>query len=168
MMVLIATRREQQLTKACPLAHYESVKLVTSPDVEKPQVKDTTPKFQDAMAAARPDLSDAESKALEELLIEYADIFAMKSDNYGWTDRLYHSIDTGEARPICQHSEEAFPTKTGRNRRDPRRHTRSLAYRKIETATGHPPSFHSEEEWGPAYLRKLQCHKEGLFPTAQD
>lgn len=95
---------------------------MTPPDVEKLQVKDTTPKFQDAIAAARPDLSDAESKNLEEHLTEYADIFAMKSDNYGRTDRMYHSIDTGEARQICQHYEEAFSTKSGRNRRDPRKH----------------------------------------------
>jgi hypothetical protein len=39
---------------------------------------------------------------LEELLTEYEDIFAMDSDDYGWTNRVYHRTDTGEARLIRQ------------------------------------------------------------------
>jgi hypothetical protein len=35
--------------------------LVTPPDVEQPHVWDTTPKLQDMIAAAKPNLSDAES-----------------------------------------------------------------------------------------------------------
>jgi hypothetical protein len=46
------------------------------------------------IAAAKPNLSDAESQELEELT-EYRDIFAMKRDDYGWTDRGYHGIDMG-------------------------------------------------------------------------
>jgi hypothetical protein len=53
------------------------------------------------MAAARPNFSDAESRVLEELT-EYGDIFAMKSDDCGPTDRMYHFIDTAEPRPIRQ------------------------------------------------------------------
>jgi hypothetical protein len=48
------------------------------------------------IAATRSNLSDAEPRELEELLTEYRDIFAIKSDDYGRTDRLYHCIDTGE------------------------------------------------------------------------
>jgi hypothetical protein len=33
--------------------------------------------------AARPNLSDAESRELEEILTEHGDIFDIKSDNYG-------------------------------------------------------------------------------------
>jgi hypothetical protein len=40
--------------------------------------------------------SDAESRELEELT-EYSDIFAMGCNDYGWTDRVYHHTDTGEA-----------------------------------------------------------------------
>jgi hypothetical protein len=54
------------------------------------------------IVAARPNLSDAEVRELEELLTEYGDIFAMKSDDYGWIDRVYRRIDTGNARPIRQ------------------------------------------------------------------
>jgi hypothetical protein len=49
------------------------------------------------IAAARPTLSDAESQELEELLTEYGDIFAMKSDDYERTKRVYHHINTGAA-----------------------------------------------------------------------
>jgi hypothetical protein len=49
------------------------------------------------MAVARPNLSDAESRELEELLIEHRGIFATKSNDCGWTDRVYHHMDTGEA-----------------------------------------------------------------------
>jgi hypothetical protein len=67
-----------------------------APDVEEPQVQETTPKFQDVIAAARPNLSNAESQELEELVTEYRDIFVMKSDDYRRTDKVYHCIDTGE------------------------------------------------------------------------
>jgi hypothetical protein len=81
--------------KRSPLAHCEPVTLVTPPDVEQSQVRDTAPKLQNVIAAARPYLSDAESRDLEELT-EYGDIFAMKSDDCGRTDRVYQRIGTGE------------------------------------------------------------------------
>jgi hypothetical protein len=70
---------------------------VISPDVEQPQAQDTTPKLQDVIAAVRPNLSVTEFGELEELPTKYGDIFAMKSDNYGWTNRIYHHIYKGEA-----------------------------------------------------------------------
>jgi hypothetical protein len=39
---------------------------------------------------------------LEELLAEYGDIFAMKIDGFGWTDRVYHHIDAQEPKLIRQ------------------------------------------------------------------
>jgi hypothetical protein len=60
------------------------------------------------MAAARPNLSDAESREMEELLTEYGDSFALKSFDYGRTDRVYHRKDTGGARPIGQ-PQRRFP-----------------------------------------------------------
>jgi hypothetical protein len=35
-------------------------------------------------------------------MIEYGDIFAACSEDYGQIDRVYHRIDTGDARPIRQ------------------------------------------------------------------
>jgi hypothetical protein len=61
---------------------------VNCPDVEKPQVQDTTPRIQDIMTAVGRNLSDAESRELEQLLTKYEDIFAMKSDEYERTDRV--------------------------------------------------------------------------------
>jgi hypothetical protein len=78
-----------------PLAHFEPVTLVTTPDVEQPKVLDSTPKLLDVIATAKHNLSDAESWELEELLTEYGDIFDMDSDDYGRTERVYHSIDMG-------------------------------------------------------------------------
>jgi hypothetical protein len=76
--------------------------LVTPPNMEQPQVRDTTPKLQDVTAAAKSNLSDNASKELEELLTKYGNIFVMKSDDYRWTNRVYHHIDTGEGQPIRQ------------------------------------------------------------------
>jgi hypothetical protein len=82
MRVPNATRHDQKLTKGSPLAHCEPVTLVAPPDIEQPHVQDTTPKLQDVITAARPNLNDTEPQELEELLTEYGDIFAMKSDDY--------------------------------------------------------------------------------------
>jgi hypothetical protein len=76
------------------------VTLVVPPDVEKSQVQDTTQKFQDMIEAARPNLSDAEFQELEQHLIQYRDIFVMKSGDYGRTDQVCNRIHTGDARPI--------------------------------------------------------------------
>jgi hypothetical protein len=48
------------------------------------------------IAAAKPNLSEAESQEFEEL-IEYRNIFAIHSDDYGWTIRVHRCIDSGEA-----------------------------------------------------------------------
>jgi hypothetical protein len=53
------------------------------------------------IAVVKPNLSDTESRELEEPLTEYGDIFAIGSDAYRRTDRVYHRIDTGKVRPIC-------------------------------------------------------------------
>jgi hypothetical protein len=52
------------------------------------------------IAAARTNLSAAESRDFEEPLTEYGDNFAMKSDDCGRTETMYHRTDKGEARPI--------------------------------------------------------------------
>jgi hypothetical protein len=54
-----------------------------------------TLKLHDVIAAARLDLSEAESQELEELLTEYWDIFEMKSGDCGRNNSVYHQIDNG-------------------------------------------------------------------------
>jgi hypothetical protein len=39
---------------------------------------------------------------LEDLLTEYEGIFAMDSEDHGQTNKVYHHIDMGDARPIRQ------------------------------------------------------------------
>jgi hypothetical protein len=56
--------------------------LVVPCDVKQPQVQDTTPKFQDVIAAATPKLSNDESCEMEEPLTKYRDIFSMKNGFY--------------------------------------------------------------------------------------
>jgi hypothetical protein len=45
--------------------------------------------------AAKPNLSVVGTRELEELLIEYGDIFVMDSNNYRQTDSMYHHIGRG-------------------------------------------------------------------------
>jgi hypothetical protein len=44
---------------------------------------------------------------LEELT-EYGDVFAVDSDDYGRTNKMYHRIDTGDPRKI-RHPESSLP-----------------------------------------------------------
>jgi hypothetical protein len=59
-------------------------------------------KLQNMIAAATPNLRNAESRQLKKLLTEYGDIFAMKSNNYRWTNTMNHCTDRGVAQPILQ------------------------------------------------------------------
>jgi hypothetical protein len=55
----------------------------------------TTPKLQDVIAAATPNLTGAESREMEDLTEHLRHLW--KSNDYRQTDRVYHSIDMGEA-----------------------------------------------------------------------
>jgi hypothetical protein len=92
--VMNATHCDQKLTKGSPLAHCESVTLVTPPDLDQPQARDSSSKLQDIIATARPHLSNREFQELEELLVEYEDIFAVDSEDYRWTNKVYHCLGT--------------------------------------------------------------------------
>jgi hypothetical protein len=54
------------------------------------------------LAAARPNLSNEETKKPEEITM-YEYISPTKTSYYGRTDRMYHHIETGDVRPIRQH-----------------------------------------------------------------
>ena len=47
-------------------------------------------------------LSQEEKEQLYALLLDYSDIFAQRSDDYGRTGRIQHRIDTGDSQPIRQ------------------------------------------------------------------
>ena len=45
-------------------------------------------------------ISVSDRTALQDTLIEYADVFSSGPDDIGLTDRVEHTIDTGDNRPI--------------------------------------------------------------------
>jgi hypothetical protein len=100
--VLNATHRDQKLTRGSPLVHCESVTLVTAPNVGQLQTQDLSSKLEDAVTAAKTPLTNGELQELKELLTEYEGIFAGDDEDYGRTNKVYHRIDTGDARPIRQ------------------------------------------------------------------
>jgi hypothetical protein len=125
--------------------------VVTHEAVE-PLTRDTATQLQDVTAAARPNLNNGEIQDLEELT-EYGDIFAMDSDDYGRTDRVYYSIGTGGARLIRQHRRRlplAKQADAGEILEDMQRRWVS----KSQTSPRYPRS--RLEERGPALLRILQ------------
>ena len=46
------------------------------------------------------DISQADRTALQDTLIEYADVFSSGPEDMGLTDQVEHTIDTGDSRPI--------------------------------------------------------------------
>jgi hypothetical protein len=85
-----------------PLAYCQPVTLVTPPDLGQHHAQDLSSKLEDVIAAAKPHLTNGEFQELNELLTEYEDILARYDEDYGRTNKVYHRIDTGDARPIRQ------------------------------------------------------------------
>ena len=54
-------------------------------------------------------LNSQEQDQLLELLMEYADIFALGKNQLGRTDFLQHRIHTGDAAPILQQFRRMYP-----------------------------------------------------------
>jgi hypothetical protein len=54
------------------------------------------------VTAATLHLTNGEIQGFEEILTEYEDIFAEADEDNGRTNKVYHGIDTGDARPIRQ------------------------------------------------------------------
>ncbi|XP_023721756.1 uncharacterized protein LOC111872274, partial [Cryptotermes secundus] len=100
--VMNVTNKDQILRRGSPLSHCEPVTLVALPEMGQPPAPGLTPKVADVTTAAKPHLNTREFQELEDLVSEFADIFAQDNENYGRTNRVYHRIDTGEARPIRQ------------------------------------------------------------------
>jgi hypothetical protein len=69
--------------------------------MEQPRARDSSPKFQDVIATARPHFRNGEFQELKELLTEYEDIFAVGSEDYGFTNNI-SPYRCGKVRPIRQ------------------------------------------------------------------
>jgi hypothetical protein len=149
-----ATCHEQELMKGSPMAHCEPVMLVIPPNVEQPQICNTTPELQDVIAAAKPNLSDTESQELEEFLTKYGDIFAIGSDDYGQADNVplyrYGRGLTNSSTP-----EDTRLSKTGGSGQDAQGHATSWGYRRVRQPLVIPhPRL---EELGPGFC--VHCRK---------
>ena len=48
------------------------------------------------------DLSDEEARQIEDLVLEFADVFALEATELGSTGLVTHTIDTGDSPPIKQ------------------------------------------------------------------
>jgi hypothetical protein len=81
---------------------------VTPPDRGPGRTQGPGAKLKEVVTAAKPNLNEGEFQELRELLAEYEDIFAKDDEDYGRTNKVYHRIDTGDARPIRQ-SPERIP-----------------------------------------------------------
>ncbi|XP_023721736.1 cyclic AMP-responsive element-binding protein 3-like protein 2 [Cryptotermes secundus] len=95
-------KKTKKLRRRSPLAHCEPVTLVTFPVVGQPPAPGLIPILADVTTAAKPHLNTREFQEFEELVAECADIFAKDNDDYGRTNKVYHHMGTGEARPIRQ------------------------------------------------------------------
>jgi hypothetical protein len=115
--------------------------------LEQPQDRDLTSKLQEVTEAAKPHLSNGEFQELEELLAEYKDFFAVDSEDHGRTNKVYHLIDMGDARPI---------------RQPPRRLPQA---KQAEVIGGYrPPSFWSGKRMGNS-VSAWTPEVEGTFQT---
>jgi hypothetical protein len=68
----------------------------------EPQARDSSSKLHNITEAVGPHVSNEKFKDLEELLNKYEDTFAVGSEDYGRTKKVYRRIDTGDARQIRQ------------------------------------------------------------------
>jgi hypothetical protein len=83
------------------------------------------------IAVAKPNLNDAESKELEQFLAKYGDIFAMQSEDYGQTNRVYHRIAAERALPIHQPPRGPPCNKIGECGHDARGHATVWVYQRV-------------------------------------
>ena len=77
-------------------------------------------------------VSGAQRQRLIELLVDFADIFAVTPDDLGRTSKLQHHIDTGNARPIKQPIRRIPPAK--------RKETQKLLQKMLEKDIIQPSS----------------------------
>ena len=62
-------------------------------------------------ATEKCDLSDSKREQLYLLLLSYADIFTQHKTDFGRTDRIQHTIHTGDAAPIRQRARRIVPSR---------------------------------------------------------
>ena len=79
-----------------------SAKADMSDGIESETVNNLPEHLQDLVDRASGEMSSSEYQILTNLISSYSDIFASPNGELGRTDRIKHTIDTGDARPIRQ------------------------------------------------------------------
>jgi hypothetical protein len=96
------TNQDQVLGEGTTIRHGEPVTWAASLDDQEQRPRDLCKELKDMVSGTRPNLNKKEANVLEEFIAEFQDVFATKNGDYGRTDKVYHRIDTGDARPIRQ------------------------------------------------------------------
>jgi hypothetical protein len=99
------TNQDQVVNEGTTIGHGEPAMWAAAIDKLEPEPRRNQglcKQFEEVIADARPNLSRKEAQAMEELIADYQEVFETKSGDHGRTEKVYHRIDTGDARPIRQ------------------------------------------------------------------
>jgi hypothetical protein len=103
--IMNVTSHDQVLRDGTTTGHGEPAVWAATIDYQKPEPRTKQglcEQLKEVIVGARPNLRVREAQALEELTADYQDVFEIKSGDHGRTQKVYHRIDTGVARPIRQ------------------------------------------------------------------
>jgi hypothetical protein len=103
--IMNVTNQDQVLSEGTTIGHGEPAMWAAVIDDREPEPRRNQglcKQWNEVIAGARPNLSRREAQALDEFIADYQDVFETKSGDHGRTEKVYHRIDTGDARPIHQ------------------------------------------------------------------
>jgi hypothetical protein len=103
--IMNVTNQDQVLSEGTTIGQVEPAIWAAVIDDREPEPRRKQgfcKQLKEVIAGAKPNLSRRESQALEEIIADYQDVFETKSGDHGLTEKVYHRIDTGDARPIRQ------------------------------------------------------------------
>ncbi len=90
------------ITGDCQLYFADGNPARLQAETERAEVIREFPEYLRCMLPAEGELTTDEVSELEALVTEFADLFVGPDDSLGFTDKIRHKIDTGDAKPIKQ------------------------------------------------------------------
>jgi hypothetical protein len=170
--IMNVTNQDQVLGESTTIGHGEPVTCAASLDDQEQQPRRTrglSKEHKDMMSGSRPNLNKKEANILEDFVAEFQDFFATKSGDYGGKNKVYHRIDTGDARPIRQPPRRR---PLARGERHAGRYEETRSYLGVGQPLVVPRRGRPEEERRPAIPRGIEeverCHQEGLLTATKD
>jgi hypothetical protein len=103
--IMNVTNQDQLVNEGTTIGHGEVAMWAAAIDDLEPDPRRNQrlcKQLEEVIADARTNLSRKEAQALEELIADYQDVFEIKSGDHRRIEKVYHRIDTGYARAICQ------------------------------------------------------------------